>query len=518
MIKPPKDYSLFSLIFVFILIPVLGNLMIAIWAIITAPLYFTHEVSQNYREILGGKYHYLNLIATFTTFCIAIALYLLPLFKKILNCLHPTELGDLEKRRLVNAPVIIGLIVLLGWVLSGIVRDTIVFIIEDYNPETSIRLITLGFVYTFLNGSLGFVFFYYLLDYINRKYFIPITFFNSQISQIDGIINLSVRKKFVILLFAIGAFPSIQLFISIQRLYQNNSPIDAHSIYNSSILIFSFTFFMSWLITILMGRSFKEPLAEMRDVAISIGKGNFQNRIEVTSTDDLGVLGETLNRMSIELQEKEVIKDTFGKMVEPEVRDYLLSKKLQLGGEKCNITVLFSDIRGFTSLSEKLPPEEVLTLLNLYFDRMGICIRNEKGLVNKFIGDAILAIFGAPIPTLDHSQRAIQCALQMRKELELLNKENHKRGTPELQIGIGIHTGEVLAGNVGNQNRMEYTVIGDTVNIASRLEGLCKEYKKDLILSESTVQGNESRFKFEYLDKTIVKGKTIPIPIYTIPS
>ena len=180
------------------------------------------------------------------------------------------------------------------------------------------------------------------------------------------------------------------------------------------------------------------------------------------------------------------MRDTFGKVVDPNVRDYLMSGNVKLGGETVEVSVMFCDIRSFTAMSESMEPKDVVSLLNVYFTRLGECITKNHGIINKYIGDALMAIFGAPVHSDNHAKDAYNAALDMRKALVELNKEFEKEGKPTIRFGIGIHSGKVLAGNIGATNRMEYTVIGDTVNTASRIESLCKEYKTDLLLTEST--------------------------------
>ncbi|MBK9503029.1 MAG: adenylate/guanylate cyclase domain-containing protein [Leptospiraceae bacterium] len=154
--------------------------------------------------------------------------------------------------------------------------------------------------------------------------------------------------------------------------------------------------------------------------------------------------------------------------------------------------------------------------LNQYFEQMSACITNEKGLVNKFIGDAILAVFGAPIPLLNHAESAVNAAIEMRKLAKELSQEFIKNGLPELKIGIGIHSGKVLAGNIGSLTRLEYTVIGDTVNMASRLEAYCKEVGKDLLITENTKLLLDSQFNIESIGRIQVRGRENEIGIYSL--
>ena len=176
-----------------------------------------------------------------------------------------------------------------------------------------------------------------------------------------------------------------------------------------------------------------------------------------------------------------------------------MKKDISLGGETREVTVLFCDIRSFTSMSEKMAAADVVSLLNKYFTALGECITKHHGIINKYIGDAIMAIFGAPVESKTHAQDAFLAALEMREALKKINEENASKykteNLPEIHFGIGIHTGNVFAGTIGASNRMEYTVIGDTVNTASRIESLCKTYGqrlhrgrksfKDILQSES---------------------------------
>ncbi|MCX8058044.1 MAG: adenylate/guanylate cyclase domain-containing protein [Spirochaetes bacterium] len=221
-------------------------------------------------------------------------------------------------------------------------------------------------------------------------------------------------------------------------------------------------------------------------------------------------------RILTEEKEKRFIRATFSNFVSKVVVDELLKhpEKIKLGGENKEITVLFSDIRGFTSRSEQMKPEEVVDLLNKYLSRMTEIIFKFHGTLDKYIGDAIMAFWGAPIPQEDHALLACCTALEMTKELEKLNNE-----LPEdlnLDIGIGINTGYAIVGNMGSSSRMDYTLIGDTVNTGSRLEGVNKFYKTRIIISEYTYEKVKDFFYIRLIDKITAKGKTIPIKIYEI--
>jgi len=212
------------------------------------------------------------------------------------------------------------------------------------------------------------------------------------------------------------------------------------------------------------------------------------------------------------------ITSVFGKYVSPVVIDNLIKNpdKINLGGEKRNITIFFSDIRGFTSISEKLEPEELVYLLNDYLTEMTSIIIKNQGLVDKFMGDAIMAFWGAPLDQPDHAEMACLSSLEMMDKLRELQKKWKKEGIPSFDIGIGINSGDAIVGNMGSSNRFDYTAMGDNVNLASRLEGLNKTYGTNIIISRNTYNIVKDKFKTRKLDTVKVKGKEKPIVIYEL--
>jgi len=189
---------------------------------------------------------------------------------------------------------------------------------------------------------------------------------------------------------------------------------------------------------------------------------------------------------------------------------------LQPGGQKQNVAVLFSDIRGFTTLSEEMTPEEVVELLSEYHSKMVDAIFQYGGTLDKFIGDGIMATFGTPDPQEDDIERAVQAGIAMTKSLQELNENRNQRNIREIKQGIGIHFGPVIAGNIGTQQRLEYTVIGDTVNIASRIESACKELKEDFLISKEVQVHLSSEILTRALGEISVKGKSMPIHVYAV--
>ena len=216
-------------------------------------------------------------------------------------------------------------------------------------------------------------------------------------------------------------------------------------------------------------------------------------------------------------RQKQAIRTMFSRYMSDEVISHLLEhpEKVRLGGERRRLTMFFSDLAGFTGLSEFLSPEELVQLLNEYLSAMTDIILEERGTVDKYEGDAIMAFWGAPLPMEDHALRACRAALRQQAALESLNRQFQERGLPRLRCRIGLHTGEAVVGNLGSRKRFDYTVIGDTVNLASRLEGLNKFYGTAVMASETTVQECGEALEFQELDRVAVKGRATPVAVFT---
>lgn len=211
------------------------------------------------------------------------------------------------------------------------------------------------------------------------------------------------------------------------------------------------------------------------------------------------------------------MKSTMSRYMSPELAEQLMkSGESSLGGSSSLATVLFSDIRNFTTITEALGPEGTVQLLNEYFTQMVDCIQKEGGMLDKFIGDAIMAVFGIPFGHDDDPDRAVRAAIGMMKALYVFNKKRAERKLTQVDHGIGINTDTIVSGNIGSEKRMDYTVIGDGVNLASRIESLCKQYGARLLISEFTLKALKATYRTRQVDKVIVKGKGTPVAIYEV--
>jgi adenylate cyclase len=274
---------------------------------------------------------------------------------------------------------------------------------------------------------------------------------------------------------------------------------------------------LALLFAVFFSDTLVRPVLDLVDASKRIADGDFSARIQPRTRDELNLLGQTFNEMAAGLEERERLKNVFGKFHSKAVFEKMLSEeKLRLGGEKVPVTVFFSDIRSFTNRAERMEPERVVEMLNEYMTEMVSVIEAHGGVVDKYVGDAIMAVWGLPTGDPHRSaEAALSACLEMRVRLKQLNLRRKQRGEPPIEIGMGLTSGPVIAGNIGSASRMEYTVIGDTVNTASRVESLTKDFRTDLLVHESTVK-LLTQAKFDVIGpmEARVKGKQGSIQVY----
>lgn len=267
-----------------------------------------------------------------------------------------------------------------------------------------------------------------------------------------------------------------------------------------------------------IARGVSNPVLELARGAQKIAEGDYQHRVRVKQEDELGALAGSFNQMSDGLAERDRVRDLLGKVISPEVATELLQRGVTLGGEEREVTVLFSDLRNFTSMCEALPPQEMLAILNQYFTRMATIVGKHGGVVDKYVGDALMALFGAPLSNPDDADRALRAALEMVEALDDMNRHWEAQGLSALGLGIGINTDVVIVGNMGSEARLNYTVIGDGVNLASRLQDLTKtrEYEARIIVSGATLEKAKGRYQTRSLGEVAVKGKEKTIQVFAL--
>jgi class 3 adenylate cyclase/HAMP domain-containing protein len=293
------------------------------------------------------------------------------------------------------------------------------------------------------------------------------------------------------------------------------------------------------IFSLMLARPISKVAAAMNGI---IGKGEMTARVEVEYRDETGALAHTFNVMIADLEDaykqikkhafeavlaqkkEQRIRQIFQKYVPKEIIDkFFAAPESMLVGDNRDLAILFSDIRGFTTISEGMKPDDLVASLNRYFSGQVDIIMNRNGVVDKYIGDAIMAFWGAPLKHADDAMQAVLSGLDMIDALKTFNAKQQSLGKPEFGIGIGIGYGSVTVGNIGSERKMDYTVIGDMVNLASRMEGLTKVYRAEILISESlfdqirpALESRAQPLSVRLLDKVAVKGKTQGVKIFTV--
>jgi adenylate cyclase len=265
-----------------------------------------------------------------------------------------------------------------------------------------------------------------------------------------------------------------------------------------------------------LGLVVSTTIKELAIATEKVEQEDYSVRVIPRTKDEIGLLAYSFNKMVQGLEERERMKDAFGRFVNKEIAEKALRGEIKLGGEKKECTIFFSDLRGFTAMSEKMKPEEVVEYLNRYFTIMVDCVEKTHGIVDKFIGDAIMATWGTVSGYGNHTENAINGALLMRKALIEFNQYNKEHNLPIAKMGCGINTGEVISGQIGSEKRLEFTVIGDAVNLASRIESLNKPFATDILISQDTYDRVKDIFDVVKMPAIKVKGKSEPQTIYCV--
>ena len=425
---------------------------------------------------------------------------------------------DKARRRIINLPfffvgiltglwmILPPLIFALSWVVGFIdIRTAAVF---------SIRASMVGFI----TASVAF----YRIEDHCRKGLIPLFFPEGRLAGLEGAQHLGIGRR-IRWFYGMGTvLPLVILLVTLITVQWELVPgsMSARE-YGLRIIFFAVVLsgiFLSsaGVLNRLVVRSIVSPLKNILQVNARIREGDYAARIQVVSNDEIGVLGDSGNAMIQGLAERKTLRTAFGRYVTPEIRDEILSGRIPLEGVRREGTVMFADLENFTPFVEDNPPEEVMRSMRIYFTRMQQAIRSQRGLVIQFAGDEIEAVFGVPIYFENHADAAVNAALEMRNALEALNRERRAEGKAPLAHGIGVHSGRVLAGNSGSEEQSAYCLIGSTVNVAARIEGLTRNMGCDILVSEETVKQLNVLPPMEQQPSCRVKGFSQPITVYRL--
>lgn len=499
----------------------LGSVVIALLDTFT-PLEFFRTQTQYLFTQGGWKVFFL--FSALSTFVVTLLQYRFqyPISKFLVHepsdPITASEIRDKAQRRLLNLPFILALTDLTVYILApGFIVLSLYFFL-NVQPWTCLFIYFRAIMIGLIASTISFL----LIEDYSRRTFIPILFPNGRLASTSGSLKIPIARRIHMLYIAGTLNPMILLLSTfIFTALEERKAFVPPEVFAREILVFALILcaifvILAFGLNSLVQNSIKNPIGEMLKIVQKVRNGDFSQRITVLSNDEIGILGDTGNAMIAGLAERERIRDTFGKYVTPEIRDHILSGRIPLYGERQIATLLFSDLRDFTTYVEANDPEEVIMSLREYFTAMQAAIRNYGGLVLQYVGDEIEAVFGVPLNVGDHADRAVQAALDMRRKLEDLNAKRALLEKPPFRHGIGIHTGPVLAGNTGSEDHLSYALIGDTVNLASRIEGLTKALQWDILISEEATSLLSGSFELKREEPRKVKGFSKPVTVYKI--
>ncbi|MCG6881327.1 MAG: adenylate/guanylate cyclase domain-containing protein [Deltaproteobacteria bacterium] len=433
--------------------------------------------------------------------------------------LHVTDTNmEQARRRIINVPFIFVGIYVGMWVFFPALIFLAAYLIRFMDARTAAVFAIRASMVGFITSSVAF----YRIEEYCRKGLIPLFFPEGRLAALKGGQRLVIGRR-IRWFYGMGTvLPLVILLVTLVTVQLELVPgsMSAQE-YGLRIILFAVVLSGIFLASAgvlnrLVVRSIVAPLKNMLQVNARIREGDYNARIQVVSNDEIGVLGDSANAMIQGLAERKTLRTAFGRYVTPEIRDEILSGRIPLEGERREGTVMFADLENFTPFVENNPPEEVMRSMRIYFTRMQQAIRSQRGLVIQFAGDEIEAVFGVPIYFETHADAAVHAALEMRKALEVLNRERKAEGKVPFAHGIGVHSGSVLAGNSGSEEQSAYCLIGNTVNVAARIEGLTRNMGCDILVSQETVKQLNVPPPMEQQPSCRVKGFSQPVTVYRL--
>jgi adenylate cyclase len=424
------------------------------------------------------------------------------------------------RRRALLLPYMMAGITLVGWVLAGFVWGVLWPLLAGiFSLERALRQV---FGITVIAGAVATTLIFLSSEHLWRRR-LSLYFPRGDVSATRGVPRVRVRTRLVLVFLLVSIVPLALL--GVMSYTRAVALLGAEAATGAALLRDMLIFIVFMLavgglvavgLSIFVSRSVAGPLRELEAAMREVEGGNLQAHCLVVSNDEIGAVAEGFNRMVGGLRERDLIRETFGKYVTQEVRDEILSGRVDLEGQTREVTILFADIRDFTPWVEAHDPREVVRDLNAYFTLMEGAIREHHGLVLQYIGDEIEAVFGAPVANPRHPELALRAALEMRRRLAAWNADRARGGRSALRHGIGIHTGRVLAGNIGSPDRLSWTLVGDPVNVAARLQALNKDFGSEILLSGETARRLEAPSGLEPLSAVMVKGKATAVEVYRV--
>jgi len=431
---------------------------------------------------------------------------------------HP----DLERIQAlaINTPLVTAGISLAMWAIGGVLIGVLIPLLLDHFDLSQALISVLGI--SIIGGTITTVCVFFGIEALWRPN-IPFFLEDRPIHTVPGALRLPVKVRMIGAIILVSLIPLVITGLAAYSLAQELAqagPGEKQEVLRTLSLTVTYLLLASSLVSVLvaafLANSVAKPLRSLTLAMNRVGRGDFTTRLEPTTNDEIGALTDGFNTMIQGLARGEEIREAMHRYLDPEVAAQILNGRLNVEGEMVDVTLLFSDLREFTTFAEANHPKLVLAKLNQYYTAMTEVIRGHGGVVLQYVGDEIEAVFGAPLPDPLHPDKALAAALAMRQALAGLNQAWTRDGEAALAHGIGIHTGLALAGSVGSPDRQSYALVGDTVNTASRVAGLCKEFQTDLLVSQATVQRLSPGHDLTALKSVPVKGRRGQITVYKV--
>jgi class 3 adenylate cyclase len=432
----------------------------------------------------------------------------------------PAEVASTpEVRRYALAlPLTLAALSFAGWMMAAVIWGFLwPWLKGQFLLSTALRV---AFGNVVVGGTVTSAFTFFAVEWAWRRR-LPAFFPDGTLAGADRAFRLPVAARLTVAFLLVSVLPlSVLAMVTANRARAvlGADPLSAAIVLDDLITVVMFILVTgvvaALVLSRLVSRSVAEPLRRLEQAMAEVARGRLDERLPVVGNDEIGAVVEGFNRMTQGLREREAMRTAFGKYVTEEIRDEILAGALE--PQTREVTVLFADLRDFTPWVEATAPAEVVRDLNAYFSEMEQAIREQGGLVLQYIGDEIEAVFGAPGRVPDHAARAVAAAKSMRARLAAWNAARSRDGKLALRHGIGVHSGTVLAGSIGSEDRLSYTLVGDAVNLASRIQGLTKEVGTDIVISGATAAYLDGTVGLERLPAARVKGKSAEVEVFRV--
>ncbi len=445
---------------------------------------------------------------------IAVVCFVTPLvwLRPVHNALIAGDAVDADvlqkaQKRIVNLPWWFLLVAAVGWLSCIPVFPAALYAVrEPLSSDVVAHLIT-----SFLTASLiAVTHSFFAVELAIQKFLFPVFFQHGNPAAVPGGVPLNITARGVLWIFSAVVSPVVSLVLILLL------PDAAHRAPWFAVAVGLVAILFGLMSSVMLSKLVATPIHELNVASMRVAQGDLTARVDLLRADDFGMLIERFNNMVQGLREREQLQQTFGRHVGEEAARQIMSQGDNLSGREERVSVMFVDVRNFTHFSSHHSPEQVVTALNVFFREAVELVESHGGMVNKFLGDGFMALFGIGKNSDQHAQRAVEAGKAMLRWVAESRPLFEQAGWPDLEIGIGINTGTAVVGSIGSPKRQEYTAIGDTVNVAARVESLTKELGCHLIVTQCTAEQLSPETTMRDLPPQRVKGKADPLNVFAI--